>query len=233
MLSVVILDFDGVIADTEQIHLTAVRRILNDFDIEVPTQLWSTELIGLRTYDIFRKLIVGRHAELDLQELVAKKRRTYAQILSEVEIRCRPGIEELMIEATGLGKTVAVASSSSLVEVEDTLVKLGIKELITTIVTVDEAGHPKPHPAVYWSIIDHLGGIVEEMLAIEDSPVGVASAKNAGLFCVAYPNQFTIQLDLSQADVVIEKLDKSTINLLLSGRFQINRTKHNFPDDET
>ena len=59
----------------------------------------------------------------------------------------------------------------------------------------------KPKPYIYLQASKLLGLHPEQCVAIEDSHTGVSSATNAGCITVAIPNAYTIQQDLSHADV--------------------------------
>jgi len=61
--------------------------------------------------------------------------------------------------------------------------------------------------ALYLSALNRLALSADEAIAIEDSPNGIRAAKGAGLFCVGYANAVTRQLDLSEADLVVDSLD--------------------------
>lgn len=65
----------------------------------------------------------------------------------------------------------------------------------------------KPSPALYLSALARLALSAEDAIAIEDSPNGIHAAKAAGLFCVGHANAVTRQLDLSEADIVVDSLD--------------------------
>jgi beta-phosphoglucomutase-like phosphatase (HAD superfamily) len=65
----------------------------------------------------------------------------------------------------------------------------------------------KPSPSLYLSALARLGLSADEAIAIEDSPTGIHAAKTAGIFCLGYANDVTRELDLSEADVVVDSLD--------------------------
>jgi beta-phosphoglucomutase-like phosphatase (HAD superfamily) len=73
----------------------------------------------------------------------------------------------------------------------------------------------KPAPDLYLAVLECLGVVASEAFAIEDSPNGIAAAKQAGLRCVGIPNPITAGLDLSQADVVLGSLADMTVSDLL------------------
>jgi len=64
----------------------------------------------------------------------------------------------------------------------------------------EDAPRAKPAPDLYLRAVEVLGVAPEEALALEDSPNGIAAAKDAGLWVVAVPNALTAEGDLSRAD---------------------------------
>jgi beta-phosphoglucomutase-like phosphatase (HAD superfamily) len=69
-----------------------------------------------------------------------------------------------------------------------------------------DAAVAKPRPTLYLRALERLGVAATEAIAFEDSPNGVAAAKEAGIHTVAVPNAVTGTLDLSAADRIVETL---------------------------
>ena len=66
--------------------------------------------------------------------------------------------------------------------------------------------NPKPDPEIYLLAAQKLEVDPQDCLVLEDSPNGIASAKAAGLFCVAIPNPLTKDMSLEQADLHVESM---------------------------
>lgn len=81
---------------------------------------------------------------------------------------------------------------------------------------VCEAG--KPAPDGYHRAMAALGVRAADALAFEDSPVGVAAAKAAGVRCVAVPSEVTADLPLDAADQVVASLADVTLDELILNR---------------
>ncbi len=84
-----------------------------------------------------------------------------------------------------------------------------------SILTCDVGERAKPDPAVYLATIEALGSRADRALALEDSPNGVRAAKEAGLFCVAVPNQMTRQLRFDHADLCLNSLADISLEQLV------------------
>ena len=88
--------------------------------------------------------------------------------------------------------------------------------------TSDDVKHLKPDPELYLSALRGLELTADEAFALEDLPLGIRSAKGAGLYCVAVPNKLTRQLVLSQADFQLDSLTEMPLAELLE---KINHIK--------
>ncbi|WP_236050946.1 HAD family hydrolase [Nonomuraea cypriaca] len=80
--------------------------------------------------------------------------------------------------------------------------RLGLTHLIETVVTARGIAR-KPAPDVYLAALARLQVDPCAVVAIEDSPHGIAAAKTAGLRVVAVPNLVTTHLDLAGADRLV------------------------------
>ena len=68
---------------------------------------------------------------------------------------------------------------------------------------------------LYLEALEQLGVRAGEAIALEDSTNGVAAAKAAGIFTVAFPNPVTSDSDLSAADLVVHSLEEVPLRSLL------------------
>ena len=209
-----IFDFDGVIVDTENIHFLAINQILKSYAISIDINQWRYEYIGLRTRSIFKK-IFPRISEQELNVLVERKRMVYNYLIDNSPISARPGVIRLIQKAKEYDVILSVASSSSIDEIKNTLVKLKILNYFNKIVSVDQVKHPKPSPDIYLFLLNYFSVSRRHCIVIEDSPTGIISAKSAGIYCIAYPNEFTLNLDLSEADEIIKEFGDCEVNHVL------------------
>jgi HAD superfamily hydrolase (TIGR01509 family) len=123
-------------------------------------------------------------------------------------LKPRPGIINYIREARRRGLAVAIVSTDDTEWIMTGLTILGLEDAFDFIECAEgDRTRAKPSPALYLSALDRLALSADEAIAIEDSPNGVRAAKGAGLFCVGYANAVTRQLDLSDADVVVDSLD--------------------------
>jgi beta-phosphoglucomutase-like phosphatase (HAD superfamily) len=86
------------------------------------------------------------------------------------------------------------------------LERLGLLPYFDIVLARDNVGHVKPDPELFLTALAGLGVQPEQALAFEDSPIGVAAAKRAGMTCVAVPNALTRLLPLDQADLCLDSM---------------------------
>jgi beta-phosphoglucomutase-like phosphatase (HAD superfamily) len=110
---------------------------------------------------------------------------------------------------------MGIASSSPIVWVEHHVDRLGLLHRFACVACVNEVIPAKPDPTSYRLACEALHADPKRSIAVEDSPHGIAAAKDAGLFVVAVPHALTANLDLSRADLVVESLADVTLGEVL------------------
>ncbi len=173
-VAAVIFDLDGVLVDTEPVHLAATRALIAPAEISNEQYERFIGRGGFKqwiesTYGIARAEMDERSSDLFYVEL------------ERASLEPLPGAVEL-IEAIGVrGLGLAVASQSSRAWVQRTLQSVGLDDRIPLIVTTEEVGADKPAPDVYLRAAERLDVEPRGCIAIEDSVHGVASASAAGM----------------------------------------------------
>lgn len=220
----IIFDFDGLLVDTETPQLRAWQKIFAANGATLQLQEW-VQCLGTSAdaFDPIANLRAKTVHPLDAQELLKQQREQVNRDLIVEPLR--PGIQELLIEARREKLSLAIASSSNRRWVEDGLRRCAILDFFLVICTSNDVRQVKPHPELYQLALQRMGLSGDEVVALEDSPNGIRAAKAAGLFCVAYPNEISQHLDLTQADVILPMLDRAEFfEFLRTGLKQNGRT---------
>lgn len=210
MTKVVIFDFDGVIADTEKVHLGAFRRILAPTGIEVSERDYYSKYLALDDKTFFAVLL--RENGMDappetVAELTRKKSLETSRLLEECPFF--EGVEDL-IRGLAARFPLAIASGALRGEIVSALSRGGLLDRFSFIASAEDCEKCKPDPEVF---IRALRGVnrgaanpdaeAAQCVVIEDSPHGIAAAKAAGMKCVAIANSHPREA-LSQADLIAE-----------------------------
>lgn len=200
----ILLDFDGLLCDTERTAMQAWQDCYDRLGVPFTTRV--------------RDRMIGdsggaRHALADLHEQLGRpladdewrwQRARRAELADLAPVR--PGVEWLLDTARDDGRTLGVVSSSPASWVGRHLTRLGLRQRIDLVVTGDDTPRHKPAPDLYLLALHRAGVTAEEAIAVEDSPIGVQAAKAAGLRCVAVPGELGAGRDFSTADVVLPGL---------------------------
>ncbi|NSW90110.1 MAG: HAD family hydrolase [Firmicutes bacterium] len=204
MLEAVIFDMDGVIIDSEPIYHEVEMGMFKEFGLDL-TDKHRHMYAGVRTVDMWVELKEKYDIPLSIEELVkieAERVRACLKAKNAIEPVC--GIRELLEKLHKNNIKIALASSSSMADIEIVLNETGLKEYFSVIVSGDHVERGKPAPDIFLHAVSKLGAEPENCIVIEDASSGVKAAKAARLKCIAYRNPNSGNQDLSEADMVVE-----------------------------
>ena len=199
-----ILDFDGLIADTEMSEYVAWKEIYEGEGAHLGMDDWLSAVGYVNNFDPRAQLERLTRREYDWQRVDARRRLRVQELNARLETL--PGVRDLIEQGTQLGYRLGVASNSTADWVRPGLERLGLAKFFHVVRTVDTVRRPKPAPDVYQAVLSDLGIGGAHGYAFEDSEPGVRAAKAAGLYVVAVPNALTRHQDLSMADEIRENL---------------------------
>ena len=201
MVKGVIFDMDGVLVDTEPFYHAQRLEFLRRMDYtpgDTIHRVGSNEpviwaALVPESEQLRRELLMGYHGYRRLHPT------PYAALLN-------PGALELLAELRLRGIKTGLASSSVWESVDRMLETTGASDFIDHAVSGEDCTAYKPDPEVYLKALSALGLTPEEAIAVEDSPTGIAAAKNAGLRVYALRQRYDQPMDQSAATAVIEQL---------------------------
>jgi beta-phosphoglucomutase-like phosphatase (HAD superfamily) len=216
-----LLDFDGVLVDSEPVHLAAFNDVLSPLGIVIDEREYAARYLSLDDAGVFRAAI-ARHdktlREEDVRALVAAKSRRFMERFEEA-FRVFPGAPELVARRAARGP-VAIVSGALEKEIVFALAKMGVKDAVTLIVSAERPVPSKPDPAPFRLAVEELRalgllGASRRAVAVEDSIGGVTSAKGAGLRCAAVAHTYpAADLARAGADAVVADLFALTDDVL-------------------
>jgi HAD superfamily hydrolase (TIGR01509 family) len=217
-----VLDFDGLILDTESCTYDAVVDIFHDHGVDLERAEWQA-ILGTADHPHWTDMLTERLGRPVAREALIEQREA-ARLAVLVTLPPCAGVAELLDAAGDAGVVCAVASSSSAAWVVPHLERLGLRDRFAAVVTSDAVGHDrqrsKPEPDLFLAAAEAVGQPPRRCVALEDSPNGVLAARAAGMAVVAVPGPMTEGLDFSAADLVVGSLvglDLSRLGELVSG----------------
>jgi beta-phosphoglucomutase family hydrolase len=199
-----IFDMDGVIVDSEPLHLLAYQKFFEEYGVEYTAE-HNAEFLG--TTDVWMAGVLIERYSLPHtpQTLVKAKEEILLKLITDQAV-ARPGLPDILSKAQQAGLPMAIASSATLPTINLVVDRLGIREYFKTLTSGDEVTHGKPAPDVFLLAAKRLGVAPENSLVIEDTLNGMKAAKAAGMMCIAIPCEATMHQDHSIADVRMQSL---------------------------
>jgi len=212
-IAAVVLDFDGLIVDTETPIFEAWHGAYRRRGFSVGLEEWQH---CLGTHGGFDPLV---HLEslagsLDREAVLAEVKEATARGCDGQPLL--PGVAALLQDARALGLRRAVASSSSCGWVEGWLARHCIRHLLDVVVARDDVRNVKPDPELFLLAATRLGVPPAACAVFEDSPNGMRAALAAGMRCVAVPNALTRALSRPDVDLVLDSLADRALKEILA-----------------
>lgn len=212
MLRAIIFDCDGVIADTEPIHLAAFARVLAEENIALTEDEYFAHYLALDDRGCFLKAFANRGETLSreqLTELIGRK-AGYVELTMRTSLTLLPGAAEFIRTAADR-YPLAVASGALRAEVETIVNHGGVSDCFRAIVTAEDTPRSKPFPDPFIKALELLNLTSEsrinprECLVIEDSIHGIRAALQAEMRCLAVTNSYPRE-KLTDAHLVVDSL---------------------------
>ncbi len=214
-LQALILDMDGVLVDTEPLHIEAFIRYMKSLGLQFDPG-YVHGFVGYSIDEnvrrINREFLAGR--EIPVAQGVRQRDAIYLDLIRNSRLQPLRGIREIADLAEEKGWQLALASSSSREQIQCILENLeqngsALGEKFTAIVSGEDVALPKPDAAIYRLALQKLNCRPAQALAVEDSEAGVRSAKANGIACVALASPYMSPERLRKADVVVDSLTEA------------------------
>jgi len=203
---------DGVLIDTEPVWRAAQSAVFAGFGVA----LSESDLLDSTGQPIEELIPVWRRrspapdpagtelSDAGIADLIID--RVIAHVTAEG--RPMPGVTAAIALFERCGLRLAIASSSPLRLIDAVCDRLGLTRITVRCSAMDEA-RGKPAPDVYLAAARRLDVAAASCLALEDSPTGIASARSAGMRCVAVPDPLlAADPRYREADLILESLTR-------------------------
>ena len=218
-LQAIVFDFDGVIANSEPLHLRAFQRVLGDQGLVLSAEEYYSAYLGFDDVGVFVTVARDRGVSLtepQVEALVTRKGEYMQESLRAGDVLF-PGADAFIRQAAA-AVPVAIASGAQRHEIEEILDATGLRSFFAVIVAAGETAQGKPFPDPYaraFQLLDEANGRLSKnrCVAIEDSRWGLESARAAGLRCVGVTTSYPAS-ELPGAELVADGLRALTIPML-------------------
>ncbi len=208
----VIFDFDGVIADTERLHLRAFQQVLAGGPMTLTEEAYDARYLGYDDAGVFETLAADHGRSLqrgELERMVAAKGRRYDDLVAAGEV-VFPDAPDCIARLSA-DLILGIASGALHGEIEAILEGAGLRRHFSDIVAADDVERSKPAPDSYLRAMELLSAELGRppspsgFVAIEDSRWGIEAATAAGLPCVGITTSYGPEA-LPGAALVVSRL---------------------------
>ncbi len=219
-LEALIFDVDGTLADTELAHLAAFNQAFAQegigwqWDVPLYTQMLEVSGGKERMLHYWRQVRpdvtdLGNGVQATVARLHELKTAAYEQAVRDGAVQLRPGVLKLIEAAHAEGLRLAIATTTSAVNIV-ALLRRAIgpdwQRFFTVVEDASTAPRKKPDPMVYQQTLARLAVPAAACLAFEDSANGLMAARTAKLATIVTPNDFTAHHDFTGALRVLPDL---------------------------
>jgi putative hydrolase of the HAD superfamily len=208
----VVLDFDGLILETESACYGGWRTLFQEHGADYALAEYQQILGSEGDPKALFEQRCGRPADW----AVLERRRRDVEDELNTALAVQPGVVALLDQADAIGLRIGVASSSPHRWVDRHLTTHGLFARFHTIVCRDDVARAKPEPDLYVEALRRFDIAAPMAVAFEDSHNGSLAARRAGLRCVAVPTPMTATQDFSHVDLVVPTLAGVDLTALLA-----------------
>ena len=200
-----ILDFDGLLADSEPFHYKAYNEVFERYghtlDKKEYWTEWTSKGKGIAGEIERHNLKLG----VDLVELRKQKFEVYTQFCESGEIKLFPDAIDLVKKLTSNHK-LAIASGSWATDIRHILRNAGALELFPVILGKESAKREKPFPDIFLNAAEKLGCSPAECFVLEDALKGLNASNEADIPCIILQNELNRNIDFKNAEMVFPSL---------------------------
>ena len=213
-IGAVVFDFDGVLANSEPLHLQAYQAVLGELGVTLGRDEYYQQYLGFDDVTMLRTVSERRGLGWKSDEIsgiLARKTVIFDEIAASTDVIYPEAVA--CVERLARALPLGIASGALRHEIEAILRRSSLDKHFRFIVAAGETSRGKPAPDPYRRAARLHSRPPEQCVAIEDSRWGIESAKDAGLHCVGITTSYAAR-DLPGADAIIGSLDEFTVDLL-------------------
>ena len=195
-----LFDFDGVIAKTMDDNFNAWKSSMEEFGVEIKKEDYFL-LEGMSLVEIAKKFCKDNNLDISyFKGIVDKKERYY---IENHHFELYSGVEEFIDKLKSISILTGIVTAASYERLSKSVPKEFL-EKFDTIVTGDKTNKGKPYPDPYLKGLSDLNLMANGCIVIENAPMGIKSAKKAGIYCIAICSTLD-KAYLQEADEIIDE----------------------------
>ena len=213
-----LFDLDGTLATTEHLHRAAYASLLEAHGRVLDADTFATKVRGRAGRDVVRALFPHSddREHLDLTE---RKEKAFRELATARGLVPTKGAHALIGWARERGVATALVTNAPRANADLVVEVLGLAGDFDVVISISDVARGKPHPDPYLVGLAALGLDAAHAMAVEDSPVGVASARAAGLDVIAIESPTCDATVIRDAAICVVDMADARLLALIAARF--------------
>lgn len=197
----IFFDFDGVLADASDGLFQAWSEAFSEIGVQITREEYFSRE-GMSSKALAEKILIENGKDIGLAEEIAYKKD--AKYCNGGNFPIYPHVRDLLGFVGAVGYKTAIVSGGSRRRIGMFLENNRWLK-VDAIITADDCQRCKPHPEPYLKAAEVVGALPSECVVVENAPLGIESAKRAGMYCIAVTT--TLSPDyLEGSDLIVNDL---------------------------
>jgi beta-phosphoglucomutase len=213
-IQAIVFDFDGVLADSEPLHLRVYQELLEPAGVQLSVEEYKARYLGYDDEGVFQKIAADNALMLgdeEIELLIAEKALRFERLVSRGDV-LYPGAAAC-VRRLAAAWPLGIASGALRSEIELMLRGAGLLDAFKFIVASGDTDQTKPAPDPYLRAAELHGMAPGSCVAIEDSHWGLQSAREAGMRTLAITHTYPRDT-LLDAGAIVDSLDEITVDAI-------------------
>ena len=204
MMKLIILDFDGTLADTRDLIVLTMQQTMQELGLEPRTDEQCASRIGLPLKEAFTTLIPMT------DEMGTRCAETYRRIFNEnnavYTVPAFPHVLETLQSLSEKGYVLTIASSRSHRSLVEFIENMNLQGVLAYVLGADDVTQAKPHPEPVLRTLEKFACPADEAFVVGDTAYDIEMGRRAGVrTCgVTYGNGTREELTRAGADYVMD-----------------------------
>ena len=204
-IQAVIFDFDGTLADTRKLIVTAKQEMMKELGLKVLDEKTCASSIGLTAYDAFSRDYPDLSSE-EVEVLVKTYRAKFEELKTSMPPELFLGVDKVFSELKKHGIALTIATSRNRKSLLEFVGNWGMTDDFSVILCAEDTDKVKPEPEPVLKTLEALSIAPDQALVVGDMPVDILMGKRAGAFACGNSNRE--ELLASGADFVIDSMEE-------------------------
>ena len=206
MFSLIILDFDGTIGDTNKLIISTMQGVLRELDLPMQSAEACRKTIGLPLREGFRAMMPLTDEQNEA--CVATYNRLFAENNAHFTVEVFPGVMEAIERWHAQGIAISIASSRGHHSLAAFVDQMHLNDYVGLVLGADDVVQAKPHPEPVLKTLEHFGVMPEDTLVVGDMSFDIIMGRRAGCHTcgVTYGNGTRDELREAGAEMIVDSM---------------------------